>query len=465
MSGIETNRTHRRAAAPKPDFERLHHFLSSLYGSPEGLDLAAGSGLKVLFDNVLAAFTKAAGKVYRNKAFSAKDLALPEMKALTNATYQALNNALQSGIRQEIPEAMAEALRKDVFVFSGMKVYTSLREVGSLDFTDENGKPKSRERFMRDADKLNVKYNRHYLNTEYNFTKRSAQQVDKWQQIEKDGDAYLLQYRTAEDDKVRQSHAEMDNITLPPSDAFWNNYYPPNGWNCRCVAVQVRKGKYPESDPDTAMAAGDKATTQIGKDGSNKAAMFRFNPGKDKRIFPKDHPYTSGDCGNLAAVWHTLSRNERILLANAGDKCRAKKEVGKQYKSNLAERRIAYEKIMSPLMKKSVTKQVAPDKKITVKFNKKGNAHIVDDLLNKKGIRLGKKDLDKLHQYLKEAEYKKSSDLYKQRKDNIRRFYYFKDEKRNIYYNIAETAKREKRGKIKLERFLYSVTNAIPTKK
>ena len=26
-------------------------------------------------------------------------------------------------------------------------------------------------------------------------------------------------------------------VTLPPSDKFWNDYYPPNGWKCRCYVV------------------------------------------------------------------------------------------------------------------------------------------------------------------------------------------------------------------------------------
>lgn len=456
-------RSRNAGAVPrKPNFDKLHAFLTDLYGKEETENLKADS-LKTLFDNILKAFTKAAKEVHANKGFSASNMTDPAMRELTRATYNTLNKAVETGITHEVPVAMKWALKKNVFVFSGMKVYTSLREVGNLDFTDKDGSHKSWHEFQKEADKLNIKYNEHYLRTEYNFAKRSAQQVDKWQQIEQDGDRYNLQYRTAEDDKVRKTHAEMDNITLPPSDSFWDNYYPPNGWNCRCVAVQVRKSKYPKSDHDTAIKAGNKATTQLDKNGRNKAAMFRFNPGKDKKIFPDGHPYTSGNCGKLAAVWHTLSAREKIQLANEGDKCRAKKVVNKQTKSAKAKMRDALESEMAPLLKRSVSRYVGNDKRIKIGFTIKGNKHIADDLLNS-NLKLTKNDLPKLHVYLSNSEYIRSSGLYKKRKDNIQRFYYFKDNDRKVYYQVAETARENKIGKVKFDRFLYAVSDKIPKK-
>jgi hypothetical protein len=42
------------------------------------------------------------------------------------------------------------------------------------------------------------------------------------------------------------------------------------------------------------MEAGERATTRINKKGQNKAAIFRFNPAIDGRIFPHKHPYYKG---------------------------------------------------------------------------------------------------------------------------------------------------------------------------
>ena len=55
--------------------------------------------------------------------------------------------------------------------------------------------------------------------------------------------------------------------------------------------VQVRRGKYPRSDSNTAIQQGREATYQAGKNGVNKAAIFRYNPGKQQVIFPPHHPY------------------------------------------------------------------------------------------------------------------------------------------------------------------------------
>ena len=124
-----------------------------------------------------------------------------------------------------------------------------------------------------------------YLEAEYNFAVSSAQMAASWAEVSQDGDRYDLQYRTAGDDHVREEHRALNGVTLPPSNDFWRYYYPPNGWNCRCTAVQVRKGKYPTSDAGQAMEAGRRTTD------TPKKRIFRFNPGIDGQLFPPKHPY------------------------------------------------------------------------------------------------------------------------------------------------------------------------------
>ncbi|MBD5171973.1 MAG: minor capsid protein [Bacteroidales bacterium] len=105
-----------------------------------------------------------------------------------------------------------------------------------------------------------------------------------------DGDRYNLQYRTQKDDKVRPEHAALDGVTLPPSDPFWAEFYPPNGWNCRCTVVQVRKSKYPATPHEEAMRLGDEALQRDSK------GIFRFNPGLEQKTVPDYNPYTIRRC-------------------------------------------------------------------------------------------------------------------------------------------------------------------------
>ena len=241
------------------------------------------------FERVSNAFRKAAEWLHAKKAFTPDMLSEPEPAELIKATHDVLASEL-SAIGFKIPDEMTQTLDDDIFLFSGFKTYHEMNDASRL-LKDDDGGFKPFGSFLQDIQSIDSQYNRNYLYAEYNFAKASTQMAVKWHDIEKDGDDYNLQYHTASDGLVRPEHAALEGVTLPPSDKFWNEYYPPNGWNCRCTAVQVLKDKYAASDSDQACAAGERATTQIGRNGANKAEMFRFNPGKAGKIFPPKHPY------------------------------------------------------------------------------------------------------------------------------------------------------------------------------
>lgn len=213
------------------------------------------------------------------------------LKNLVGETSRVLWEATEKGIRDNMPAAeMVTKLRQDVFVFSGFKTHAELKEASELLLTGD-GKIKPWLQFKQDVQILHKTYNIDYLEAEYQFATGSAEMASKWAGFEADGNRYNLQYRTAGDSQVRESHRALANITLPVNDKFWEKYYPPNGWRCRCTAVQVRDGKYPLDDSAEAGKKGDKATTQLDKKGNNTLEIFRFNPGKQKVIFPPKHPY------------------------------------------------------------------------------------------------------------------------------------------------------------------------------
>ena len=189
----------------------------------------------------------------------------------------------------EMSDAMRRRLQRSDYIFSGMKTFHELNEAFPS-LLDENGNRKSFERFLNDVQKIDNTYNSHYLRAEYNFVQSSAEMAAKWERFTEDGDRYNLQYRTAGDGKVRPEHAALNGVTLPSSDPFWEEYYPPNGWNCRCTVVQVRKSKYPETPHDDAMALGEEALQRDTK------GIFHFNPGKEDKTVPDYNPYTIRRC-------------------------------------------------------------------------------------------------------------------------------------------------------------------------
>ncbi len=255
--------------------------------------------------------------MHGKQSFTAEMLSEGEPRELIRETFNVLNQPLKNlSVSQHIPEDLTDTLSKNVFYFSGFKTYHELNEA-SKRLIDDNGGIKSFEKFAEDIKAINNTYNRNYLAAEYEFASGSSQMAVKWKEIEKDGDRYDLQYRTANDGLVRPEHAALHGITLPPSDKFWEKYYPPNGWRCRCAAIQVRKGKYPVSDSATACDAGNKATTHIGKDGTNKGVIFRFNPGKQEKIFPPKHPYykvPEKTAKEVESVVDTLVKKNNVSL-------------------------------------------------------------------------------------------------------------------------------------------------------
>ena len=123
-------------------------------------------------------------------------------------------------------------------------------------------------------------------------------------------------------------------------------------------------------------------------------------------------------------------------------------------------KREEYIDAMQPLLKKSLIRYAGNNKHIKIKFSKKGIAHIANDVLTKK-LGISKAELSKLDNHLRDATYIKSSSLHKDRSDNVKRFYYFKDKSRNLYYNIAESRVKLENGRETIHRFLYSITNNI----
>nr|WP_311455996.1 phage minor head protein [uncultured Capnocytophaga sp.] len=261
-------------------------------------------------DNLPAVAHRAFDYLHKKGTYKPEDLTkYKAYRDLITATAEVFNTA----IPHEVPEEMRAYLEKDVFIFSGLKTHTQLTEARSK-LKDEEGNIRPYYQFEQEILKLNNTYNRNYLEAEYQFAVQSAQSAANWANLQEDTSRYWLEYRTAGDERVRQSHAALAGICLPKDDAFWTEYYPPNGWRCRCTAVEVLARENTKSNPETAKKAGEEATTQIGKSGKNKLEMFRFNPGQEKKVFPPNNTYTKvvGATVVVTALAEIAKKSEQV---------------------------------------------------------------------------------------------------------------------------------------------------------
>ncbi len=224
------------------------------------------------------------------------EVAEPLITELATKYEKAVNIGIEKNIEYKPTRTYINTLKQDVWVFSGLKSYIQLKEA-SLLLLNDKGELKPFYKFRDDVLAIHKKYNLNYLKAEYEHSVNSSQMASRWKHFEHNSDKYYLQYRTASDEKVRESHSILDKITLPITDQFWDSYFPPNGWNCRCTTVQVLKSSYKATNSETANALGHQSLTVTKSDGSVniKATannqIFKFNPGKQGVIFPENHPY------------------------------------------------------------------------------------------------------------------------------------------------------------------------------
>ncbi len=180
------------------------------------------------------------------------------------------------------PDAeMLTRLVRDVWQFSGAKNWQEMRDLTLL-LKDDEGKLREFSDFKEAADSVIDKYNVNWLRTEYNFAVAASQSAARWVEFQKEASIIPnLKYQTVGDDRVRPAHQVLDGIIRPVNDSFWNTHYPPNGWGCRCEAVQSLEGDG-EVTPD-------KNIPNI-----HVPEIFSTNLAKTGLIFPKNHPYYFG---------------------------------------------------------------------------------------------------------------------------------------------------------------------------
>ena len=227
-----------------------------------------------------------------------KDLVLKNYSSLSKSAESAYGKNFYN---EDIPRKMRDNLIK----FSGAKSYDMMTKLDSL-----KDKKLDRESFLQEAKKVVNLHNETYLNVERTFTASSASAAKDWVQFVKDKDIYPnLQYRTMEDEFVREEHAVLDGIIKPLDDPFWDEYMPPNGFRCRCFTEQTM------DDPSV-----ETPVLEI-------PDQFRNNPGKDGCVFTNDNSYQqsitqkdSGDVRNNMELMKQFAPYNHVITTDAENK-------------------------------------------------------------------------------------------------------------------------------------------------
>lgn len=164
---------------------------------------------------------------------------------------------------------------KNLARFSAYKITHNLNDL-------ENArKLLSDQEFAGKAKKIQEKYLFNWLETEYTTNQKQANGARKWAEVSADKQTFpYLQYVAIIDENTRDEHAALDGIIKKINDSFWDTYFPPNGYNCRCSVDRLRRA-----------AETDLRNRPVKEVDQNMNTIFKSNPGKSGQIFPGSHPY------------------------------------------------------------------------------------------------------------------------------------------------------------------------------
>lgn len=112
-----------------------------------------------------------------------------------------------------------------------------------------------------------------YMAGRYKFQKDNAADRPFWQ------------YVAVMDRRTRPAHAALNGRVFRYDDPFWQSFYPPNGFNCRCRVRALDQGTLDERGFDLSTSKGKLDEIQVPTSARPDApkvavARFEYSPGK-----------------------------------------------------------------------------------------------------------------------------------------------------------------------------------------
>lgn len=144
--------------------------------------------------------------------------------------------ALQYSIEDD---ALKTAMEINLYRFSAAKTLAEIQELNQIFRESANYKE-----FEQRASTVCEAFNKRWQKTEYDTAYNSALSTSRYRQMLKlTKGAPYWEYVTARDERVRETHRELDGVILRFDDERWQKIYPPNGWRCRCVVSGLTRNQ------------------------------------------------------------------------------------------------------------------------------------------------------------------------------------------------------------------------------
>lgn len=125
------------------------------------------------------------------------------------------------------------------------------------------------------------------LDTIFRTNMQSAYMAGRYQeQLANAEERPWWEYVAVMDSRTRPKHAAMNGRIFRYDDPFWANFYPPNGWRCRC-RVRTRSGRDIERQKlQTSSSAGqmEQIEQPVGRKDETRPAMAYRDPATGERF-------------------------------------------------------------------------------------------------------------------------------------------------------------------------------------
>lgn len=178
---------------------------------------------------------------------------------------------------QDPAERKKRAILSNTYLVSGYKAWHNIAEYKNLLINPDTKQYRSLSEYKELMRSVDERYNKRWIEAEYNHAQQSAAISAKWEEYEQDKDEYDLVYDAIGDGHTSDLCRALDGIVKPMDDPFWKKYTPGNHWQCRSSIRQVPKG-----------TKGKKANlNSLPKQDS----FFAQNFGETGIIFPSTHQY------------------------------------------------------------------------------------------------------------------------------------------------------------------------------